>query len=382
MLVCAFSSQLHSESCSGARRSGAAFGTRRFVHAPSLSFQVTHIMKTSLIVAAVAASAVSSFSLAGSVVMDGAYDKAYGAPLSTQDNQTQFGDSNLGLIDRANGSELDVGYGFVDNDGFLRLLITGNLESNFNKLEVFIDYKEGGQNRLRGDNPDVDFNGLNRMGDDGTGIGLTFDRGFAADYYITTTCGGDSFSTYANTAQILTKGGGTGEYIGSGGAGAGAVLNGSNGTLIALDNSNVAGVLGGTDFGSGEGVLTGIEIALPLSLIGDYAGGDIKVCVAVNAGGHDFLSNQILGGVGGGIGNLGEPRLVNFDAVPGLQYFVIPGGGGGSCVGDLTGNGTVDAEDLAFLLGGWGNASGDLDGNGTTDASDLALLLGGWGACP
>jgi hypothetical protein len=49
--------------------------------------------------------------------------------------------------------------------------------------------------------------------------------------------------------------------------------------------------------------------------------------------------------------------------------------------GDLDGNGTVDAADLAILLGAWGlTGPGDLDGNGTVDAADLATLLGNWSA--
>lgn len=48
--------------------------------------------------------------------------------------------------------------------------------------------------------------------------------------------------------------------------------------------------------------------------------------------------------------------------------------------GDLDGNGSVDAADLAILLGQWGGAgSGDLDASGTVDAADLAILLGAWG---
>lgn len=47
---------------------------------------------------------------------------------------------------------------------------------------------------------------------------------------------------------------------------------------------------------------------------------------------------------------------------------------------DLDGNGTVDAADLAVLLGAWGSGGpADLDGSGTVDASDLAVLLGAWG---
>ena len=52
-------------------------------------------------------------------------------------------------------------------------------------------------------------------------------------------------------------------------------------------------------------------------------------------------------------------------------------------IGDLTGDGTVDAADLASLLGMWGACAGcnaDLDLDGDVDAADLALLLGNWGA--
>lgn len=55
------------------------------------------------------------------------------------------------------------------------------------------------------------------------------------------------------------------------------------------------------------------------------------------------------------------------------------------CVGDLNGDGTVNASDLALLLGAWGSNPGhvaDLNGDGVVNASDLALLLGNWGLCP
>lgn len=50
--------------------------------------------------------------------------------------------------------------------------------------------------------------------------------------------------------------------------------------------------------------------------------------------------------------------------------------------GDLNGDGTVGAEDLAILLGSWGPCDGcpaDLNGDGIVDAFDLAQLLGNWG---
>ena len=53
------------------------------------------------------------------------------------------------------------------------------------------------------------------------------------------------------------------------------------------------------------------------------------------------------------------------------------------CAGDLNGSGTVDAADLAMLLGGWGGANPTLDLNhdGVVNAADLATVLSAWGAC-
>ncbi|MDW8290218.1 MAG: dockerin type I domain-containing protein [Armatimonadota bacterium] len=253
-------------------------------------------------------------------VIDGSWDPVYQV-LAVQDTQTGFGDSNLGLVDYANGSELDVAYGVI-KDGVLYLLLAGNLESNFNKLEIFFDTRPGGQNRLRGDNPDVDFGGLNRMGDDGSGNGLTFDPDFAADFWIGVTGGGAPYRLYANYAELGNPG--VGLYLGNTGAVSdGVLVDGNNpfGIRVTINNSNVAGVTGGTGLGNGAGVLTGVELAIPLSAIGNPSG-PFKVCVFINGLFHDFLSNQVLAGIGGG-GNLGEPRQVNFGSIPGNQYFVV-----------------------------------------------------------
>jgi hypothetical protein len=52
------------------------------------------------------------------------------------------------------------------------------------------------------------------------------------------------------------------------------------------------------------------------------------------------------------------------------------------CPADLTGNGAVDAADLAALLSDWSQpGAGDLDGDGSVGPSDLAQLVGAWGLC-
>ncbi len=74
--------------------------------------------------------------------------------------------------------------------------------------------------------------------------------------------------------------------------------------------------------------------------------------------------------------DLGTGSLVEA-GVDGFRTFAL----GCSLAGDLDGSGTVDAADLAILLGAWGTAGpGDVDGSGTVDAADLALLLGQWSA--
>lgn len=53
------------------------------------------------------------------------------------------------------------------------------------------------------------------------------------------------------------------------------------------------------------------------------------------------------------------------------------------CVGDINNDWTVNASDLAAVLGAWGTNTpvADLDQDGTVGASDLAIVLGAWGNC-
>jgi len=247
----------------------------------------------------------------------GAWQPGYGAPLALQAAPTGFGNSNLGLIDFANGSELNGLFCFVSG-GNLNLLFTGNLESNFNKFELFIDHRDGGQNQLRGDNPDVDFNGLNRM------AGLTFDTGFEPDTWISITggdVGGGTYRRFASAAELLTAGGGFGSYIGEGLAGVGGLSGGNNflGVDLTINNSNTGGLPGDPALS-----LTGIEISIPLASLGILSADGVKVAAFINGSGHDFVSNQVLGSLPADFGNLGEPSQVNFNNYAGLQYVTLP----------------------------------------------------------
>lgn len=267
--------------------------------------------------------------------IDGAgFDVEYGGALFAQTVGTQFGNNLDPTRDSANGSEIDGLFARIDGTTLL-LGVSGNLETNFNKLDLFIDFRAGGQNRLRGDNADVDFNGLNRMGDDGSGNGLTFDDNFFADLFITYTNGvGGSGNPehYLNAAELLDGGGGAGGFVGGGEKSLGAIVGaGPNGMALSADgdNSNILGVGNfGDPFDSDPAsVTTGFEFSIDLGALG-YAGGDVLLAGFVNGGSHDFASNQFLGGLPDGFGNLGEPRAIDLSTIDGDQFVVVPAPGG------------------------------------------------------
>ena len=344
-----------------------------------------------------------------SASVDGTAEGSYGAGLAVQGISTAFGD-HVGAPPPAGdcyGSELDAAYGAIVGDaatGHLHLVLAGNLQSNFNKLDVFFDARPGaGQNSLLGNNPDLDFNNLNNaMGAfvdpvNGPQPGLTFDKDFDADAVMFFTLGGGAPNTmYVNYGQLLTEGGGVGGYVGQGnydpalvahvlppsevgGAGSGLLVS------AALNNTNIDGVDASVEGleSSGAGVVTGLELKIPLAAINWDGTSDIKVCAFVNNGGHNFISNQVLGGLPVGSASLGTGRP-NFAVIDGNQYFVVSAGPGPNpCPADLNGDSAVDGQDLGVLLGSWaGPGAADLNGDGAVDGQDLGILLGAWGSCP
>lgn len=339
------------------------------------------------------------------IVVDGLAEEAYGPARATQGIATQFGDHLGGIPQGAcYGSELDAGYGAIVGDpefGYLHLVLAGNLETNFNNLDVFIDARPGaGQNSLRADNPQVGFaNALNAsMGAyEDQGIpqpGLTFDEGFDADAVVFVSAG--SGRMYADYGQLLSKGTGVGGFVGEasfdvtvggyvlpptaiGAPGSGWLLS------AALNNSNVDGVPGNPDGveASGAGVMTGLELKIPLAAVNWDGTSDIKVCAFISSNNHTSMSNQVLGGLPVGTTNLAIGRP-NFAVIDGSQFFVISAGGGGTpCPADLNASGAVDGQDLGILLGSWGGTGpADLNASGSVDGQDLGILLGSWGSCP
>lgn len=231
------------------------------------------------------------------ISVDGFKDADYGAALAVQTVATGFGD---------NFSEWNAAYGKIEG-GRLYLMLTGNLEANFNRLEIFIDSRVGGQSVF------------DSSGNDGTGKmdGLVFDQGFTADYLVVARRGTDAGNPKfdADFANLTAQSASGYFDIMGGFAGTGATGTGvnANNILFGYDNSNVAGIDSG--FGAANPaaallVSTGLELSIALSDLGST--GDIRVMVGQNNSDHSFWSNQFLGGLPVGTGNLGGNETGGF----------------------------------------------------------------------
>ncbi len=356
--------------------------------------------------------AVVGWALAGGVqahaqaVIDGTAagdESVYGSALSVQNTNTGFGNSTSSDPRFSpGGSEINQVFGAISG-GRLNVLITGNLENNFNKLEVFVDSEPGGQNQIDGANsPDLvdpyccsdppSTGALQNMN------GFRFDAGFTADHYFTFSNGNHTFGSPAITEWTLTA------YYGdmtAGQAGSKSDIgfqyrafgvepglaqgepidqlnNGCTGPtdrncnppehefaepvdpndpdndlehrdllndigfLMAIDNSNTQGVNSGTGAATGnpQDVLTGIEFSVPLEVIGNPTG-NVRITAFINSGNHRFVSNQFAG-VGVLQGNLGNNIAgINLANIAGNQFVTVPGASA-----DLDADGDVDIADL------------------------------------
>src|ERR1017187_6244395 len=132
------------------------------------------------------------------ITIDGsAADAQYGAALVSQQLGTSTYKNTETNIDASGGSELDAAYGTISN-GVLYLVLAGNLDSGgadasenaYDKLNIFFMTGPGGNHTLGTNyNWNVDFGRFNRLGTGGNdladgSLGLTFDTGYAPNYWI------------------------------------------------------------------------------------------------------------------------------------------------------------------------------------------------------
>jgi len=220
----------------------------------------------------------------------------YGAPLAVQTVNTGFGNAPGGT-DSTVGSELDAAYGKISG-GNLYLFLAGNFENNGNHLNVFIDGGAVGETTLS-----------TSGGTMAAMNGSTFASGFQATFaYDMNDYSGTLYSEQYNlVGGSQVSGGyvgalgnsGTGIYAGSDGGGLSLYLNNTHASTMGAAGSALSGAT------SGANTTTGLEMVIPLSLIG-YTGGSIEVAADINGGGDTYLSNQLLPGLSVGSGNLGN----------------------------------------------------------------------------
>ena len=190
--------------------------------------------------------------VSGAPTIDGTADVSYGPPIFVSNTGTGFGDNNdPDPVLTSGGSEIANLYArLVDEDSngsadALYILVGGNLEQNFNRLHLWFDVDAAavtpaGQNVVRNDNVDINFNAINRQ------AGLEFDDGFTGDFMLIYAFGntGSMFEAFADMATTPTTGGGTGAFLGAGTPGllTSNTTGVGEGVTISVNNSNVGGV--------------------------------------------------------------------------------------------------------------------------------------------
>src|SRR5882724_7234654 len=280
--------------------------------------------------------------------IDGALDAQYGSAVVTQQLNTSTSDNAEGLIGQANGTELDAAYGTVSN-GVLYLFLAGNLDSDdvadnitFDKLHIFLMTGPGGDHILGTNyNGAADFGRLNRMGIAGNGdpnavgtSGMTFDTGFAPNYWIGVTVGGLGAgpTMYLNREVVCSNCDGSflGSVLPSNAPPANIFVDGTFGIRAALNNTNVNGVTidptgcAASPTSHPESVTTGVELAIPLSAIGSPTG-KVSVCAFATDDQYVTVYNQVLGTIISNAcqGSFFESSSVDFSTLPGTHTFTF-----------------------------------------------------------
>lgn len=322
-------------------------------------------MKRNIWLAIVAMAMAGATEALAQPVIDGTAEVSYGAALSTQDTRTQFGDGPVGgnpdpIMTGSNfaingGSEIDQVFATVSN-GRLYVTVTGNLEENFNKLDVFIDSGAGGVNQLNGTNlpgglDSFCCNGFappkgtntNNVGALQRMNGMGFDAGFNAGYMLIFTHGGESVGPTH------------GDYN-------------SNGSFDAADYTVWRDKLGQpvanlNNRPSNTGVVDGNEYDTWKSNFGSKGKSEFWALTAHFA---DLTqgANGAVGGLGMQLAPRGEPRVLRPDDADALSDFAFKPSGNPGNTDDLvtsyTLNGLGQGEliDRAYALGA-GGCTGD-----------------------
>jgi hypothetical protein len=267
----------------------------------------------------------------------------YGAPLyENLVNPTGFADNNNPDVDLSTGSEINAIRAVIDDQGtpgnfgddVLHVHIAGNLESNFNKLDIFIDAVAGaGQNPLLA-SPDPSYAGTFNM------RSSSFDVDFGADYYLRYTTGIGGTSEVEHYFDCVLLGDGSDNGAGTTLSGApkndpgnnpllGTGANGIGNISGTIDNSNLLGVSGpGEGIGLDQAfegdpslVEKGMEMVIDLDALGWDGSRDVLIGGWMSLG--DQLSNQVIGGLPENTETLGAGDVLDFNTFAGDQFVTL-----------------------------------------------------------
>ncbi|MBX3381436.1 MAG: hypothetical protein KF805_15180 [Phycisphaeraceae bacterium] len=371
-----------------------------------------------------AGSAVAGLAFAAGAVtptVNGVRDATYGDARAVQKVQTGFGDA--APPGDPTGSELDAAYGVI-RGGRLYLMFTGNLERNFNILDVYIDSRIGGENILS-NVPQYDGGYNAPAGPYRSPVlgGMRFDAGFFADYHLFARWGVEvGVNTPLEVTFVARSGGGLAQVPASragtvvsvstsavGSIPPGNVAPNASGSALtqtlfmAIINTNGLGVTAGTGAANtvaAAAVTSGFEVSISLADLGGAAAFDnIRVVAMLNGSGHDYLSNQVLPGVPAPQVNLGGDGTgvftgslsgVNFTTFAGTQYFTVY-----TCRADLNEDGVVDDADFVIFAKAYNilicsdptmpaGCPADINEDGFVDDADFVIFVAGYNelVCP
>lgn len=279
--------------------------------------------------------------VAAQITIDGTRDAGYGSAVAVQTIETGFGN---------NFSEWNAVYANVSNNR-LNILITGNIEANFNKLSIFFDTNSAGEGTLS-DLPEYDFNNGTTWISKNQG-GMVFDTGFTPNLHLIARGGGGNFEVdfidrLGGTGAAVAGNKGSSAYAGAigdtttGSVNSGSLAPGSsvtnylnNSLFYAMNNSNTAGIGGNTGVAANQAdalaVTTGFEFSIDLADL-NLDSTILRMAIMQGNGDHNYLSNQTLGGLPVGTGNLGGDGAggftgtlsgINFNNFAGNQFITI-----------------------------------------------------------
>ena len=254
------------------------------------------------------------------ITVDGTKDADYGTPLSVQTVTSGWG-----------GNNTLASLSAVQQGSFLYVFLAGRPQGN--AFILFIDSKPGGitfvpNNLISGGGEEWCINNFGSS----TSAGMTFESGFQPDYAIRIFGDGGGGSGAWAAVYPLTAGASR-SYIGNSGDTAGA--SGSPVNLLRSAWQDVTGAYADASQGS--------EIKFNMAQLGIPSGSNqtVKLMAILTNGGSDYTSNQVLGSLPDGSGDLaGGLKTTDFGAVSGTQTVSLTVDNA-----DMDGDGIPDSQD-------------------------------------